>query len=529
MKTTTRTKLLSALLSLAFCLSIVSVISFDVHAQYVAYALDGTTVNEATFIIDPGHGGDDPGAMGPEVEGEARREEADDNLYLALKVAAALEARGETVALTRIDDSTVELIDRSYIANAGNYQIFCSIHRNSASNPAATGIETYYFNGLDSTSPDAQIATEVHNKIMGVSSSIVNRGVKSANFSVLRETETYSILIENLFINNPDNNILFDEIKDDLGVAIAEGLIASKQYAKKIPAEYLAGTYLPADLGDNFDAAIIHTASGNAITNTGTDAVSAEATYTPNQIWTFEKTDAEKHAYKLTSKLNQLCLDVAGASDADGTDVIVFEDNATVAQRYYFYLVDGQYFIRPIYCTNNRVIDIDQATQNAQIWEFSVTNTNQMFSIVKSEDFPPVKAGLELIDNSSYALADNIVSNVKAKTDLSSFAANFKNTVKVYDQSENEVDPSTAIIGTGFVVADSASSEKATVIVLGDVNGDGVLSSTDYIQIKSYFLGTLSIEGVYYTAANVDGEGEITATDYIQLKSHFLGTLDIYA
>ncbi len=528
MKTTTRTKFFSAILSLIFCLSIVSAISFDAYAQYEAYALDGTTVNEATFIIDPGHGGDDPGAMGPEVEGEAIREEADDNLYLALKVAAALEARGETVALTRIDDSTVELIDRSYIANAGNYKIFCSLHRNSASNPAATGIETYYFNGLSSNSPSAKIATEVHNSIVGVSSSIVNRGVKSANFSVLRETDTCSILIENLFINNPDNNVLFDEIKDDLAVAIAEGLIAAKPYAKKIPAEYLAETYVPADLGENFNAAIIHTASGKAITNTGADAVSSPMEYKANQIWNFEKTD-EKNAYKLTSKLNQLCLDVSGANNADGTNIIVYEDNGTDAQRYYFYLIDGKYFIRPIFCTNNRVIDIDQASQNAQIWEFGIDNTNQMFSIVKEEDFPSVESKLELVENSTYTLENDFVIGVKANTDLSSFTANFKNTIKVYDQSGKEIETSTTVLGTGFVVADSSSDEKATVIVLGDVNGDGVLTSTDYIQIKSYFLGTLSIEGVYYTAANVDCVGEITSTDYIQLKSHFLGTLDIYA
>lgn len=75
---------------------------------------------------------------------------------------------------------------------------------------------------------------------------------------------------------------------------------------------------------------------------------------------------------------------------------------------------------------------------------------------------------------------------------------------------------------------DKNSEENATVIILGDVNVDGELNATDYLQIKSFLLSISSLEGVYFTAANVDCQGSIDATDYIKVKSHFLGSVDIY-
>jgi hypothetical protein len=323
-------------------------------------------------------------------------------------------------------------------------------------------------------------------------------------------------------MSNPDNNVLYDKIETDLAKAIATGLIQSKSLA--VPHYALADKYLPADLGDSFTASVIHTASGAALTNTGTfDTVARPAVYDSAQLWKFEKMNS-KNAYKLTSLLDQTCLDVASAQTSNGTNLMVWEDNGNDCQRYYFYEVNGIYFIKAAHCNNDIVIDIDAPTQNAQIWDFGIDNTNQQFSIIKEISS---ETKLELTSESKYSLNDALLTNVKADTLFDDFASNFKNSVKITDKEGNEISADKKI-GTGFIVLDAGSDDKAEIIVLGDVNGDGELTSTDYLQIKSFFLDIITLEGIYFTAANIDGKGEIDATDYLKLKSHFLGIIDIY-
>ena len=57
----------------------------------------------------------------------------------------------------------------------------------------------------------------------------------------------------------------------------------------------------------------------------------------------------------------------------------------------------------------------------------------------------------------------------------------------------------------------------------GDVNGDGNIDSTDYLIIKSTFLGKTSLNSTQYNAADIDSNGIIDTTDYLRVKSHFLG------
>ena len=102
------------------------------------------------IVLDPGHGGKDPGAIG--VRGAA---EKDVVLSVAKKLAKKLKAEmGIEVVLTRRDDSFIPLEDRTAIANAEDADLFISLHVNAAQKSAARGIETYY---LDNTSDEASI------------------------------------------------------------------------------------------------------------------------------------------------------------------------------------------------------------------------------------------------------------------------------------------------------------------------------------------------------------------------------------
>jgi N-acetylmuramoyl-L-alanine amidase len=102
------------------------------------------------IVLDPGHGGKDPGAIG--VGGIA---EKDIVLSIAKRLAKKLrQEMGVEAVLTRQDDSFIALEDRTAIANKENADLFISLHTNSSPNPEARGIETYY---LDNTNDEASI------------------------------------------------------------------------------------------------------------------------------------------------------------------------------------------------------------------------------------------------------------------------------------------------------------------------------------------------------------------------------------
>jgi N-acetylmuramoyl-L-alanine amidase len=96
----------------------------------------------ARVVIDPGHGGHDPGTR----DSSGRLIEKDLALAIALLAARALEARGVSVAMTRADDTFLSLPQRTRLANRGRADLFVSIHLNWSPNPETRGIEVYYLN-----------------------------------------------------------------------------------------------------------------------------------------------------------------------------------------------------------------------------------------------------------------------------------------------------------------------------------------------------------------------------------------------
>lgn len=148
------------------------------------------------------------------------------------------------------------------------------------------------------------------------------------------------------------------------------------------PDAMLADRYSPVDVGDGIVAAIIHKPTGLALTNTGlSNVVAEEAVFSDAQLWTFVKTNS-KNAYKLVNHLDNRCLDIDSAKTDNATNVMIWDDNGLDCQRYYFYEVDGSYCIRPVHCTNDRILDVYSETNNVQIYEYIANNPQQQFAIV---------------------------------------------------------------------------------------------------------------------------------------------------
>jgi len=171
-----------------------------------------------TIFIDPGHGGNDSGAVGP-----TGLMEKNINLSIATNVREILINHTVDAKLTRIDDSRVELLERVKMANDSNADYFVSIHINSANVTSATGTETFAY---PYSTKGIELAKYVQKNLVN-EIKLPNRGVKTANFYVLRETKMPAILVEVAFINNPvEEELLKDQsFLNKAAIGIAKGLL----------------------------------------------------------------------------------------------------------------------------------------------------------------------------------------------------------------------------------------------------------------------------------------------------------------
>ena len=170
----------------------------------------------ANLLFDLGHGGSDPGA----VNG-SRLEKNDVNI--ALTVGKKVSSAGHKVDYTRTTDCSLSLAARSYMENQGKYDYFISFHRDSFTNPSANGVTAYTYNNC-SKGKAGTMAREIVNAI-AKESNLYNRGVKEANFHVLRETKCSAVLIECGFISNAGDNQKFDEQYEKIATAIAAAIL----------------------------------------------------------------------------------------------------------------------------------------------------------------------------------------------------------------------------------------------------------------------------------------------------------------
>ena len=172
------------------------------------------------WYLDFGHGGKDPGAIGP-----TNLKESDIALKIGMMVKQNLEQAFEKVITTREDDKYYSLDYRSSKANKENCDYFVSIHMNSATNKSAKGVEVWVYD------EKSKLYTLSKNICSNLSKTIntPNRGVKiSKSFSVLRKTKMPALLIEIDFISNSsvEASLKSDKYIKDISDSISKSLLA---------------------------------------------------------------------------------------------------------------------------------------------------------------------------------------------------------------------------------------------------------------------------------------------------------------
>ncbi|CAK7084050.1 N-acetylmuramoyl-L-alanine amidase [Tissierella sp.] len=168
------------------------------------------------IFIDAGHGGKDSGAVGN------RLQEKDINLSVALKVGEILKRHNVEVIYSRTTDVFVELADRASIANKANADIFVSIHSNAADNIAAKGLETFSY---PNSAKGTDLAKCIQDSILQSKIYTSNRGIKTANFAVLRQSNMPSALVELAFITNVEDSKILRDKQNELALSVAKGIL----------------------------------------------------------------------------------------------------------------------------------------------------------------------------------------------------------------------------------------------------------------------------------------------------------------
>lgn len=174
-----------------------------------------------TICIDPGHGGQDPGAIGNGLK------EKDIALQISLKLAEILKLHDFNVLFTRATDVFKRLDERAIFANANKADLFVSIHCNSANNNSAYGYETYHYPNYSEAKRLAQNIQEeiTKNKKLYQQKKHANRGVKTAKFTVLQKTSMTAVLVETAFINNVIDASILKNNTEDFAFAIANAIL----------------------------------------------------------------------------------------------------------------------------------------------------------------------------------------------------------------------------------------------------------------------------------------------------------------
>ncbi|MCI8348898.1 MAG: SH3 domain-containing protein [Firmicutes bacterium] len=142
------------------------------------------------------------------------------------------------------------------------------------------------------------------------------------------------------------------------------------------------------------------------------------------------------------------------------------------------------------------------------------------------------EAGSEANPTSSKYKIGKQITGVGFNTSVSTFKSNIKAptgyTLKVTNSSGKEVTSGNVGTGMNVVLYKGGSAVKSIpVVIKGDVNGDGKLTSVDALMAKRHIIETYKISGVYFSASDINGDGKLTSVDALYMKRHIIGTYQI--
>ena len=202
----------------------------------------------AVVVLDPGHGGQDSGAMCGGVL------EKDLTLDVARRIDRLLNSEGIATLMTRVGDTYVSLADRAAFANRVRKCIFISIHFNEDNKPVASGVETYYAGHQitagsflaswlpflwrplsDSPNPESQNLAALVQEALVARTRSIDRGTEARQFFVIANVTSPAILIEGGFLTNKEDisKLASEDYRDQIAAAVADGILRYRDAASQ--------------------------------------------------------------------------------------------------------------------------------------------------------------------------------------------------------------------------------------------------------------------------------------------------------
>lgn len=440
---------------------------------YVEKPLDlrGNRVTSADIIIDPGHGGSQPGAC------NGTRQEKDDTLNMSLKLGEKLEKMGYTVAFCRIEDVDDGLMSRAAKANAGDFDLFICIHRNSY-NTTANGIETLYETG---DTLDKAFAQAVQDQFVALGL-FTNRGLKPRdNLTVTNNArdDLPTILVELGFIDNAADNAAFDNYFDEIAMAMVKGCM----------------TYQ----GMSFGTKGTLTVDGEAYSYTGT-------------------------ALNITAKNPTVAFEIAngyGISGIKCTDGAgTFNATYQAAQvSGYKSAVKGEFTVRASAAADGTVTTTVKLVNGFGEEKTVATIT---CSITAADPFT-FNEGADTTSIAINSTKGYLTFSASVMTSTSIMELFVDTDMKIVDSKGNTPGAST-YISTGYTITTTVNGVTSAldIVVYGDIDGDCSSTSSDYQILKLFIMERTVLQGAYGEAADVVHDNDLSTSDLMLLRMQLI-------
>jgi hypothetical protein len=173
-----------------------------------------------------------------------------------------------------------------------------------------------------------------------------------------------------------------------------------------------------------------------------------------------------------------------------------------------------------------------QSSMKSQSFATTLSSSDYTYSSGSNEGYPIHVAGsytppsdpqtppststtITWISGSGYTVQNGYLKGVPAGTSVS--------TIRSWISNSSGINISSAATGgTITLTVNGVVTDSLTILIMGDVNGDGRMDTTDYQRIKSYLLSTFTLSGVYFTASDMDANGRVDTTDMLRIKTKFL-------
>ena len=221
--------MLKKIMELIFALAVLAGLLFAGDKVRTYVSVQQENVRRNLVVLDPGHGGRDPGKVGAQGE-----QEKDINLAVSLKVKEKLEKDGMEVVMTREEDVMLadedasnkkleDLDNRIRIINERQPAVAVSIHQNSYSNASVKGAQVFYFTHSDK---GKQAAEALQKELLEFDQENTKKIKANDTYYLLKKTEVPTVIVECGFLSCPEEAALLtdEEYQEKLAGAIAKGI-----------------------------------------------------------------------------------------------------------------------------------------------------------------------------------------------------------------------------------------------------------------------------------------------------------------